>query len=142
MFIKSCLLPPLYLTLCLVARTLRIELPGAVYHVTSRGDRREPIFIDDADRHALLAVVGHGTERFDAEVPAYCLMGNHYHFVVYNTHQANLSLLMRHINGVYTQAFNRRQHKVGHLRLSIGSALTAADPHPNPLPEGKGRTDW
>jgi REP element-mobilizing transposase RayT len=97
-----------------MARPLRIEFPGAVYHVTSRGDRREAIFVDDEDRHALLEVVGQGLSRFDAEVLAYCLMGNHYHFVLH-TRQANLSLLMRHINGVYTQTFNRRHGKVGHL---------------------------
>jgi putative transposase len=97
-----------------MSRPLRIEFPGAVYHVTSRGDRREPIFIDDADRGALLSVVAQGMERFDAQMLAYCLMGNHYHFVVH-TRQANLSLLMRQINGVYTQAFNRRHGKVGHL---------------------------
>jgi putative transposase len=97
-----------------MARPLRIEFPGAVYHVTSRGDRREPIFVDDMDRQALLAVVGQAMDRFDAQMLAYCLMGNHYHFVLH-TRQANLSLLMRHVNGVYTQMFNRRHRKVGHL---------------------------
>ena len=97
-----------------MSRPLRIEFPGAVYHVTSRGDRREPIFEDDVDREALLATVEQAMERFDAEVLAYCLMGNHYHFVLH-TRQANLSLLMRHVNGVYTQSFNRRHGKVGHL---------------------------
>jgi len=97
-----------------MARPLRIEFPGAVYHVTSRGDRREPIFVDDEDRQGLLEVVAQALSRFDAEALSYCLMGNHYHFVLH-TRQANLSLLMRHINGVYTQTFNRRHDKVGHL---------------------------
>jgi len=97
-----------------MARPLRIEFPGAIYHVTSRGDRREPIFLDDDDRTALLDVVAQAMTRMDAQVLAYCLMGNHYHFVLH-TGQANLSLLMRHVNGVYTQAFNRRHDKVGHL---------------------------
>ncbi|HEV8259768.1 MAG TPA: transposase [Burkholderiales bacterium] len=97
-----------------MARPLRIEFPGAVYHVTARGDRREPIFVDDADRQALLEVIAQALSRFDAQMLAYCLMGNHYHFVLH-TRQANLSLLMRQINGVYTQAFNRRHDKVGHL---------------------------
>ena len=97
-----------------MSRPLRIGFPGAVYHVTSRGDRREPIFVDDTDRRALLEVVAQAMQRFDAEVLAYCLMENHYHFVLH-THQANLSLLMRQINGVYTQAFDRRHAKVGHL---------------------------
>ncbi len=97
-----------------MARPLRIEFPGAVYHVTSRGDRREPIFVDDTDRLALLDVLGSGLERFDACALAWCLMGNHYHFVI-QTRLANLSLLMRHINGVFTQRFNQRHRKVGHL---------------------------
>ena len=97
-----------------MSRPLRIEFPGAVYHVTSRGDRREPIFVDDTDRAALLTVLAQDMERFDAQVLAYCLMGNHYHFVPH-TRQANLSRLMRHLNGVYTQVFNRRHGKVGHL---------------------------
>lgn len=97
-----------------MSRPLRIEFPGAVYHVTSRGDRREPIFVDDIDRAALLTVLAQGMQRLDAQVLAYCLMGNHYHFVLH-TRQANLSRLMRHLNGVYTQVFNRRHGKVGHL---------------------------
>ncbi|HUF20050.1 MAG TPA: transposase [Burkholderiales bacterium] len=97
-----------------MARPLRIEFPGAVYHVTARGDRRDDIFDDDADRDALLDIVGQALSRFDAEALAYCLMGNHYHFVLH-TRQANLSMLMRQINGVYTQSYNRRHNKVGHL---------------------------
>ena len=97
-----------------MARQLRIEFPGAVYHVTSRGDRREPIFDDDQDRLALLEVASRAMIRFDARVLAFCLMGNHYHFVV-TTAQANLSRVMRQINGVYTQTYNRRHRKAGHL---------------------------
>jgi len=97
-----------------MVRPLRIEFPGAVYHVTSRGDRREPIFVNDVDRHALLAVLAQAAQRFDAQALAYCLMGNHYHLVLH-TRQANLSLLMRHLNGVYTQGYHRRHGKVGHV---------------------------
>lgn len=97
-----------------MSRPLRIEFPGALYHVTSRGDRREDIFVDDTDRARLLAVVAQGLARFDAQLFSYCLMSNHYHFVLH-TRQGRLSALMRHINGVYTQAFNRRHGKVGHL---------------------------
>jgi len=88
--------------------------PDPIRPVTSRGDRREPIFVDDQDRHGFLDVVAQALSRFDAEILAYCLMGNHYHFVLH-TRKANLSLLMRQINGVYTQAFNRQHNKVGHL---------------------------
>ena len=66
-----------------MARPLRIEFPGAVYHVTSRGDRGEDIFVDDEDRHALLQILAQALSRFDAEALAYCLMGNHYHFVLH-----------------------------------------------------------
>lgn len=97
-----------------MSRPLRIEFPGAVYHVTSRGDRREAIYRDDDDRVRHLEVIAQGVDRFDARVLAYCLMGNHYHLVL-RTGQPNLSALMRHINGVYTQIFNRRHALAGHL---------------------------
>jgi putative transposase len=97
-----------------MGRPLRIEFPGAVYHVTSRGDRQEPIFRDAADRQLFLDVVDRSMERLDGEVLAYCLMGNHYHFVL-RTRQPNLSRLMRHINGEYTRAFNRRHAVTGHV---------------------------
>lgn len=97
-----------------MSRPLRLEFPGAVYHVTSRGDRREFIYRDDVDREAHLAVIEQAMDRFDAQLLAYCLMGNHYHLVLH-TRSANLSLVMRHLNGVYTQRFNRRHGLVGHL---------------------------
>jgi putative transposase len=97
-----------------MSRPLRLEFAGAVYHVTSRGERREPIYRDDEDRRQHLAVLEDALERFDAEVLAYCLMGNHYHLVMH-TRRANLSRLMRHLNGVYTQRFNRRHGLSGHL---------------------------
>jgi REP element-mobilizing transposase RayT len=97
-----------------MARALRIQFPGAVYHVTARGDRQEAIFVDDEDRRCLLELVAQAMDRFDAAVIAYCLMGNHYHFVIH-TRQANLSRLMRHLNAGYSQAFNRRHEIVGHL---------------------------
>lgn len=97
-----------------MSRPLRLQFHDAVYHVTSRGDRREAIFIDDIDREVLLAIVAKGMARFDAAVFAYCLMGNHYHFVL-RTRRPNLSQLMRHINGVYTQSYNRRHEKIGHV---------------------------
>jgi putative transposase len=97
-----------------MTRPLRIEFPGAIYHVTSRGDRREAIYRDDDDRLAQLDVIAQALDRFDAQALAYCLMGNHYHLVLH-TRQPNLSRLMRHVNGVYTQSFNRRHTLVGHL---------------------------
>lgn len=97
-----------------MARPLRIQYPDGIYHVTSRGDRRGAIFADDRDRALLLDVLGQGMARFEASALAYCLMGNHYHLVV-QTRQANLSRLMRHVNGIYAQAFNRRHDQVGHV---------------------------
>ena len=112
-----------------MSRSLRIEFPGAIYHVTSRGDRREAIYRDNADRPAHLAVIAHGMDRFDAQVLAYCLMGNHYHLVLH-TRQANLSRLMRHLNGVYTQDYNRRHGLVGHLfQGRFKSILVDRDTH-------------
>jgi putative transposase len=97
-----------------MARPLRIEFPGAIYHVTSRGDHGEPVFDDDNDRLALLSVIAQALERFAASALAYCLMDNHYHLVI-QTRRANLSRLMRQVNGVYTQEYNRRHDKAGPL---------------------------
>jgi len=97
-----------------MARPLRLEFAGAVYHVTSRGDRREDIFVDDTDRQTWLETLGHVCGRFNWVVHAYCLMSNHYHLLV-ETADGNLSAGMRQLNGSYTQQFNRRHGVVGHL---------------------------
>jgi len=97
-----------------MSRPLRIEYPGAVYHVTSRGDRREPIYRDDADRALYLRILGDAMARYAVRALAYCLMGNHYHLVLH-TPAGGLSRFMRQLNGVYTQACNRRHGQVGHL---------------------------
>jgi len=97
-----------------MARPLRIEFPGALYHLTSRGDRREAIYEDDEDRQRFLAILGEVAERYNWICHAYCLMTNHYHLVA-ETVEGNLSQGMRHLNGVYTQASNRRHERNGHL---------------------------
>jgi REP element-mobilizing transposase RayT len=97
-----------------MARPLRLEFPGALYHVTSRGNARLPIFEDDQDRQRFLTILGETVKRFNWLCHAYCLMVNHYHLVV-ETVEGNLSQGMRHINGVYTQDFNRRHNRVGHV---------------------------
>jgi REP element-mobilizing transposase RayT len=97
-----------------MARPLRLEFPGAVYHVTSRGNARQDIVEDDRDRSQWLALLAHVVDRYGWMCHAYCLMDNHYHLLV-QTPQPNLSLGMRQLNGRYTQAYNRRHHRVGHL---------------------------
>lgn len=96
-----------------MSRPLRIEYPDALYHLTSRGNARGEIFVDDNDRNIFLDVLGSVVERFGWRIHAYCLMGNHYHLLA-GTPQANLSRGMRRLNGVYTQRFNRRHGRVGH----------------------------
>ena len=97
-----------------MARPLRIEYPGALYHVTSRGDRRECIYGDDGDRRLFLNVLESAVGRFRWVCHAYCLMDNHYHLLV-ETPEANLSRGMRQLNGVYTQQYNVRHEKSGHV---------------------------
>lgn len=97
-----------------MARPLRLELAGGVYHVTSRGDRREDIYLEDDDREVWLEIFGEVCERFNWRCHAYCLMSNHYHIVI-ETAEGNLSKGMRHLNGVYTQRFNRIHNRVGHV---------------------------
>ncbi|MFG6446830.1 transposase [Roseateles sp. BYS180W] len=95
-----------------MVRPLRIEYPGAVYFVSSKADF--PVFADDQDRSTLLNLMAQAAQRFDAQVLAYCLGHEHYELLLFTRH-ANLSRLMRHLNGVYTQAFNRRQSRAGQL---------------------------
>ena len=97
-----------------MARPLRIQYPGAVYHVTARGNGRQRIYADSKDFGTFLELMGRLTERYNWLCHAYCLMSNHYHLLL-ETPDANLALGMRQLNGIYTQAFNRRHHKVGHL---------------------------
>lgn len=97
-----------------MARPLRLELGGALYHVTSRGDGREDIYLPDDDRLAWLETLAEVCKRFNWVCHAYCQMTNHYHVVV-ETPQANLSKGMRQLNGVYTQRFNRSHGRVGHV---------------------------
>lgn len=97
-----------------MSRPLRLEFAGALYHVMARGNAREAIFADDEDRAAFLDKLVHACERFDWVLWAYCLMGNHYHLLI-ETRRPSLSRGMREINGTYTQRFNRRHRRVGHL---------------------------
>jgi len=112
-----------------MARPLRIEFPGALYHVMARGNARAAIFEDADDRLNLLEILGRTCGRFDWTVWAYCLMDNHYHLLV-ETHAATLSRGMREINGQYTQAYNRRHRRVGHvLQGRYKAVLVERDPY-------------
>jgi len=97
-----------------MTRPLRLEYEGALYHITSRGNTRESIFLDDKDRARFLVVLSDAVKRYGWICHAYCLMSNHYHLLI-ETPDANLSRGMQFLNGVYTQWFNRRHQRVGHL---------------------------
>lgn len=97
-----------------MARPLRLELSGGLYHVTSRGDGRDDIYLSDADRVAWLEVFAQVCARFNWVCHAWCQMTNHYHILI-ETPEANLAQGMRQLNGVYTQRFNRSHKRVGHV---------------------------
>lgn len=97
-----------------MSRPLRIEFCGALYHVMARGNAREAIFQDDEDRQLFCSGLARVCQRFQWRLWAYCLMDNHYHLLI-ETLQPTLSRGMREVNGVYTQAFNRRHRRVGHM---------------------------
>ncbi len=97
-----------------MSRPIRIEFPDALYHITSRGDRREDIFENDDDRRAFLQTLAQVVDQFNWVCYAWCLMGNHYHLLI-QTPDGNLSKGMRQLNGVFTQTSNRRHQRVGHL---------------------------
>jgi len=97
-----------------MARPLRLQFPGAVYHLTSRGNARQKVFFTDADRELFLKTLTGVVRRYDWVCHAYCLMADHYHLLV-ETPKANLSIGMRQLNGIYTQSFNRRHNRTGHL---------------------------
>ena len=105
-----------------MARPLKLEFAGAVYHVTSRGDGREDIYLDDDDRQDWMAELSLVCDRFNWVVHAFCQMTNHYHLLV-ATVDGNLSAGMRQLNGIYTQRFNRRHGQVGHLFQERSKAI-------------------
>ena len=84
-------------------RPLRIQFPGAIYHLMNRGDRRESIFHDDQDRHCFLDTLGEACEKTGWQLHAWCLMGNHFHLVA-ETPQVNLIAGMNWFLGTYTSA--------------------------------------
>lgn len=107
-----------------MSRPLRIEFSDALYHVTARGDRCEDIFDDDQDRRTFLVTLEQVINQFNWTCYAWCLMDNHYHLLI-QTPDGNLSKGMRQLNGVYTQASNRRHQRVGHLFQGRFKAILA-----------------
>ena len=97
-----------------MSRPLRVEYPGALYHVISRGNAYQNIYLDDSDRIKFLEWLTNSVKLYNLIIHAYCLMDNHYHLLI-ETVDANLSKAMRDINGNYTQWFNARHTSVGHL---------------------------
>jgi REP element-mobilizing transposase RayT len=97
-----------------MSRPLRIEYPDAWYHIMNRGRRGEAIYSDAQDYEAFTALLKKTSETWNIRIAAYCLMPNHYHMLA-QTPEANLSRSMRHLNGVYTQRYNRRHHCDGQL---------------------------
>lgn len=97
-----------------MTRPLRLEFPGAIYHITSRGNARENIFRGKIDRNTFLTILADTTARYNWLCHAYCLMDNHYHLLI-ETLDPTLSSGMRQLNGVYTQSFNRSHQRVGHI---------------------------
>lgn len=105
-----------------MARKLRVEYEGAIYHVMNRGDRREAIFLNDEDRHLFIKTLAEACAKTDWQVHAWCLMSNHFHLVI-ETPRANLVAGMKWLLGVYTARFNRRHRLAGHLFAGRYKAL-------------------
>jgi REP element-mobilizing transposase RayT len=97
-----------------MTRPLRLEFAGALYHVTSRGDKQAAIYLDDTDRLVWLQTLADVCQYFDFKVHSFCQMSNHYHLLL-ETCTCGLSVGMRQLNGVYSQYFNRRHSMVGHV---------------------------
>lgn len=97
-----------------MGRPLRIEYPGAYYHVTTRGNARKDVFKSQRDRERFLSYFESAVNRYGAIIHAYCLMGNHYHLLI-ETPCGNLSQIMQHINGAYTNYYNTKRKRSGHL---------------------------
>ena len=103
-------------------RKLRIEYPGAIYHILNRGDQREDIFLDEADRLQLVSTLEECCRKTDWQVHAYCLMRNHFHWVA-ETPRANRVAGMHWLSGLYTKRFNLRHKLCGHVLAGRDKAL-------------------
>ncbi len=111
-----------------MSRPLRIEYPGAWYHVMNRGRRHCDVFEEEQDFHLFIDILKNTSKIWNLKVSAYCLMSNHYHLLV-QTPDGNLSRCMRHLNGVYTQRFNRRHDYDGQLFRGRYKAILVEEDH-------------
>jgi len=112
-----------------MARPLRLEVPDGLFHLTARGNARQPIWLDDSDAAFFLQTLTTVVERYGWRCHAYCLMPNHYHLLV-STPRLNLSQGARHLNAVYAQTFNRRRSRVGHVfQGRFNAILVQRDAH-------------
>ena len=128
-----------------MSRPLRIQYPDAWYHVMNRGRRAEAIFLEKKDYVSFIDLLKESVDLWNVRISAFCLLSNHYHLLI-QTPDANLSRCMRHIDGVYTQRFNRSHHVDGQLfRGRYKSILIDADSylleliryiHRNPIDSG------
>jgi REP element-mobilizing transposase RayT len=103
-----------FATLALMPRKMRVQYAGAIYHVMSRGDRRENVFLDDVDRQDFLKTLAETCQKTGFQVHAYCLMPNHFHLVV-ETPDANLVAGMAWLLSTYTIRLNQRHQLSGHV---------------------------
>jgi putative transposase len=110
-----------------MSRPLRIEYAGAIYHITSRGIDRREIFRDDKDREHFVQLLREGADFDKVEVMAYCLMPNHFHFLL-STKKPNLSRFMQRMNTAYTRYFNYKYKRVGPLMQGRYKALLVGSP--------------
>jgi REP element-mobilizing transposase RayT len=116
-----------------MARPVRVEFEGAVYHVAARGNERRAVFRDDKDRKRFVETLGEMVERFSLRVHAYCLMPNHYHLVV-GTPLGNLSQAVGWLQVTYTVRFNRQWRRSGHLfQGRFKTQLVGAEAGRNPM---------
>ena len=125
-----------------MGRPLRIEYSGAWYHVTSRGNEHKEVFKSRADREKFLSYLESASVRYGAVIHAFCLMSNHYHLLL-ETPSGNLSQIMRHINGAYTNYFNAKRKRAGHLfqgrykAILVEADQYATEPVALPAPESR-----
>ncbi len=113
-----------------MARPIRIEYEGAVYHVTIRGNERKALFQTDADRERFVQALADSLERYSVRLYLYCLMSNHTHFVL-ETPCGNLSRFMQRFQTAYTVYYNKRHRRSGHLMQGrFGASIVEEDQSP------------